>query len=292
MITKGWESTVNTLRKAASFPETTKFLISYFFYSDSYSTIGSIGVLVMQQHMCMPSFMIAVVLLEVLVFAAAGSMLAIRVQHTWRLEPKQMIFACLCGYIVLCLLGILGLVPGSPVGLKSVPEAFFFGALHGLLMGPVQSYSRTLFSDLIIPGQESEFFALYEITDKGSSWLGPLVAGELYRATGSIHAGFIYLLAMTILPAMLLLTVNHRKGMQEVQGLVSSKRAGVNSETPLRSGTLQLSEQRLLQDEEGEDGQEGGGAGGCEEGGGRGRCGQGRLGCGVDDSAVAVSVAT
>jgi UMF1 family MFS transporter len=282
MITKGWESTVLTLRKAASFPETTKFLISYFFYSDSYSTIGSIGVLVMQQHMCMPSFMIAVVLLEVLVFAAAGSMLAIRVQHTWRLEPKQMIFACLCGYVVLCLLGILGLVPGSPVGLKSVPEAFFFGALHGLLMGPVQSYSRTLFSDLIIPGQESEFFALYEITDKGSSWLGPLVAGELYRATGSIHAGFIYLLFMTILPAMLLLTVDHRKGVQEVQGLASSG-------TSLRSSKLQLSEQRLLEDEEGEEGHGGGGAGECEEGVGGVR---GGLGCSVDGSTVAVSVAT
>jgi MFS-type transporter involved in bile tolerance (Atg22 family) len=35
------------------------------------------------------------------------------------------------------------------------------------MLGPVQSYSRTVFSDLVIPGKEAEFFALYEITDKG-----------------------------------------------------------------------------------------------------------------------------
>jgi UMF1 family MFS transporter len=38
-----------------------------------------------------------------------------------------------------------------------------------------------VFSDLVIPGKEAEFFALYEITDKGSSWLGPLAVGEIFR---------------------------------------------------------------------------------------------------------------
>ena len=41
------------------------------------------------------------------------------------------------------------------------------------MIGAVQSYSRTMFCDLLIPGKEAEFFALFEITDKGSSWLGP-----------------------------------------------------------------------------------------------------------------------
>ena len=268
LITKGWVSTARTVRQAAGFPETAKFLLAYFFYSDSYATIGSIGVLVMQQHMCMPSSMIAIILLEVLVFAAAGNLLSMRVQRHFSLQPKVMIFYCLCGYMLLCLLGTLGLVPGSPVGLKSVPEAFFFGAVHGSMMGPVQSYSRTLFADLIIPGQESEFFALYEITDKGSSWLGPLVAGELYRATGSVHAGFIYLGCMTFLPALLLLTVNHRKGMRDVQGLGNMQRAGVSVVTGAHATA-----HAILKEEEDEDegsGMRQYGRGGEGEGGGGG----------------------
>ena len=60
-----------------------------------------------------------------------------------------------------------GLIPDLQFGLTNVWEGFLFGAIHGLMLGPVQSYSRTVFSDLIIPGKEAEFFALYEITDKG-----------------------------------------------------------------------------------------------------------------------------
>ena len=199
------------MQQASRFPETSKFLVAYFFYSDSYATIGSIGILVMQQQMCMPSVALGIILLEVLLFAAAGNVLSLKLQQALHIEPKRMIFFSLCGYMFLCFVGSLGLIPGSPVGLKSLPEAYLFGAIHGLMMGPVQSYSRTLFSDLVIPGKEAEFFALYEITDKGSSWLGPLVCGELFRATRSTSAGFIYLLAMTFLPAMLLLSVDHRK---------------------------------------------------------------------------------
>jgi MFS-type transporter involved in bile tolerance (Atg22 family) len=71
----------------------------------------------------------------------------------------------------------------SPIGLKSTPEAFLFAAIHGLCIGAVQSYSRTMMSDLLIPGKECEFFALYEITDKGSSWLGV----DLYESCGTLQ---------------------------------------------------------------------------------------------------------
>lgn len=194
LLTKGWTSTASSLRQATSFPETLKFLAVYFMYSDSYSTIGYLGVLAMQQQMCMPSSLVGVILLEVLAFAAAGNALALRLQRRLSLEPKRVVFLALCGYIFLCIMGLAGLVPGSPVGLKTTPEAFLFGGIHGLMLGPVQSFSRTLFADLVIPGCEAEFFALYEITDKGSSWLGPLVVGEIYRVTRSINAGFLYLL--------------------------------------------------------------------------------------------------
>jgi hypothetical protein len=47
LLTTGWVSTVHTLRDVFSsrggkmaYPETGKFLVAYFFYSDSYSTIG------------------------------------------------------------------------------------------------------------------------------------------------------------------------------------------------------------------------------------------------------------
>lgn len=42
--------------------------------------------------------------------------------------------------------------------------------------------ARGRYADLTLPGKEAEFFALYEITDRGSSWLGPLVAGAILQS--------------------------------------------------------------------------------------------------------------
>lgn len=43
--------------------------------------------------------------------------------------------------------------------------------LIGLLLGATQNSCRVLFSELLPHGHEAKFFALYSITDKGSSWI-------------------------------------------------------------------------------------------------------------------------
>ena len=43
----------------------------------------------------------------------------------------------------------------------------------GFVLGGTQALSRSLFSQLIPPGKEAEYFGFYEISDRGTSWLGP-----------------------------------------------------------------------------------------------------------------------
>jgi len=197
------------------------FLIAYFFYSDSYSTLATVGILIFQDVLCMKSLVLGIVILEVMIIAIFGNIFALHIQKRWNVEPKYMIFGQLCGYMLLCILGLLGLIPGSPVGMKHPSEAFIFAAMHGMMIGAVQAFSRSLYSDLLIPGKEAEFFALYEVTDKGSSWLGPLVVGMIHQSTSSHHMSFIYLLVMTVLPGALLLSVDYHKGMAAVQKLTA-----------------------------------------------------------------------
>ena len=63
---------------------------------------------------------------------------------------------------------------------------------------------RALFSELIPEGHEADMFALFEITDKGSSWLGPLVTSIILQQTGKIRPVLIYLLCAMVLPALML----------------------------------------------------------------------------------------
>ena len=60
----------------------------------------------------------------------------------------------------------------------AAPRQFMLlGVLLGIVLGGSQALSRSLFSQLIPKGKEGEYFGLYEISDKGTSWLGPLLFG-------------------------------------------------------------------------------------------------------------------
>ena len=55
-----------------------------------------------------------------------------------------------------------------------------------MLYGSFQSYSRTCFSELIPGGQSASWFGLYSITDKSSSFLGPLLVSLITNFTGEV----------------------------------------------------------------------------------------------------------
>lgn len=86
-------------------------------------------------------------------------------------EPKWIIIVSLA---VLALIPIYGLVgfATNEAGMRHGWELFIVMVLFALPLGVVQSYSRSYFSNVIPTGYESQFFSLFEITDKGSS-VGP-----------------------------------------------------------------------------------------------------------------------
>ena len=85
-------------------------------------------------------------------------------------------------------------VPGlfnDKFGLVNVWEMYLVGVIYGLNIGSIQSYSRSMFTLMIPPNRESEFFGLYEVTDKGSSWIGPLIIAVISNYW-SLRWGIIY----------------------------------------------------------------------------------------------------
>ena len=57
---------------------------------------------------------------------------------------------------------------------------------------PAQGLCRR---DHLIPaGREGEYYGFYEISDKGTSWLGPLAFGLVYQLTASYRVGLVSLL--------------------------------------------------------------------------------------------------
>jgi UMF1 family MFS transporter len=92
---------------------------------------------------------------------------------------------------------------------------YVLGAVYGFVLGGLSSYCRALFGELIPPGSEAAFYALYAITDKGSSVFGPAIVGAIVDRTGEIRPAFWFLAMLVGLPAPLIWFVDVDRGKVE-----------------------------------------------------------------------------
>ena len=89
------------------------------------------------------------------------------------------------------------------------------GAIYGVVLGGLSSHCRSLFGELIPPGSEAAFYALYAITDKGSSVFGPAIVGAITDRYGEIRPAFVFLAVLIFIPLPLMLMVDVDRGKRD-----------------------------------------------------------------------------
>jgi len=97
-------------------------------------------------------------------------------------------------------------------GLNNQVEFYLAGALYGFQIGSVFAYSRSILQHMTPEGCESEFFSFYELTDKGTSWLGPILLSVMGEATGQTRWGFFSIIIFLVVGAIILTQVDTQQG--------------------------------------------------------------------------------
>lgn len=98
-------------------------------------------------------------------------------------------------------------------------------------MGGISSYARSFFGRLIPPRSEAAFYALFAITDKGSSAVGPAIVGAIVDATGTIRPAFFFLAVLIAVPAPLIWMVDVEQGQVDAVRLAGiMKKSGGDDE--------------------------------------------------------------
>jgi len=96
-------------------------------------------------------------------------------------------------------------------------EFWVMAFVVALVLGGSQALSRSLFSQMIPKDQEAEFFSFYEISERGTSWMGTFVFGLVNQQFGSLRAGILSVIFFFIVGLALLPLVNVAKAMLEGQ---------------------------------------------------------------------------
>jgi MFS transporter, UMF1 family len=92
-------------------------------------------------------------------------------------------------------------------------QLFVMGFFLALVLGGSQALSRSLFSQMIPADHEAEYFGFYEISERGTSWIGPLLFALAVQLTGSQRVALVSLILFFVLGLALLVPVNVRQAI-------------------------------------------------------------------------------
>jgi UMF1 family MFS transporter len=186
-----WRSLGRTAKHARHLKDVLLFLSAWFLLSDSIATVSGTAVLFAKTTLGMSYAMLALINVIATISGVLGAFTWSRVSHYFDLTPVQTILMCIALFELIPIYGLMGYLPPVQrlgfLGLQQQWEMYPLGAVYGFVLGGLSSYCRALFGELIPPGFEAAFYALYAITDKGSSVFGPAIVGAITDAYGEIR---------------------------------------------------------------------------------------------------------
>jgi UMF1 family MFS transporter len=202
----GWRQLAATARDMRRRPRTLAFLLAYLVYNDGIQTVISQASVYGSEELGLGQSTLIVAVLLVQLLAVAGALGMGRLARTY--GAKRTILGSLVAWTVTI---------GAGYFLPAGSSAWFFvlAAGIGLVLGGSQALSRSLFSHLVPPGKEAEYFSAYEMSDRGMSWLGPLLFGVTYQLTGSYRDAIISLVAFFVVGFVLLARVPVRLAVRD-----------------------------------------------------------------------------
>ncbi|GLL07990.1 MFS transporter [Dactylosporangium matsuzakiense] len=202
----GFKQLWTTLKGMRAVPLTLFFLIAYLIYNDGIQTVISLASVYGTEELKLSDDVLVPTILMVQFLAFAGALLLgrlARVIGAW----KTILLSLVLWTVVILVAFVL---PER----QAVPFVILGGGI-GLVLGGSQALSRSLFSQLIPKGKEGEYFGLYEISDKGTSWLGPLAFGLAYDLTNSYRVAIIALIVFFVVGFIALALVPIRRAIEQ-----------------------------------------------------------------------------
>jgi UMF1 family MFS transporter len=212
-----FRSVIFIYRKGRTLPEAMKFLSAYLLYNDGVQTVISVAAIFAAQELGMGTTQLILVILMIQ-FVAFGGALGFNWVAT-KLGTKQTIVLSLFIWCATTIYAYLGMKSTAIVLGIEQRQLEFWGLAFviALILGGSQALSRSLFSLMIPKDQEAEFYSFYEISERGTSWMGTAIFGAVNQAFTSFRLGILSVIFFFIIGLILLPFVNVKKAMEEAK---------------------------------------------------------------------------
>jgi UMF1 family MFS transporter len=188
-------------KQLREYPVTKRFLRSFFFYNMGVQTVMYLATYFASQELKMETSQLIITVLIIQLVAIGGALLfsrlSNRIGNIYTLGIIIFIWICICiaAYFV-----------------HTVTQFYGLAFSVGMVMGGIQSMSRSTYSKLLPPTKDTaSFFSFYDVCDKIGTVLGTLSFGYVSEFLGGMRNSVLALMIFFIIGGISLMFVDQKK---------------------------------------------------------------------------------
>jgi MFS transporter, UMF1 family len=210
----------HTVADIRRYPQTMMFLIAYLLYNDAIQAVLALASQFGSDELKIP---VSSLTLAILMVQFVGFFGAIGFQWLAAVTGAKRAIA-------VSLVLWTGMLIYLFKWVYTTRDFFIVAAIVAIVMGGSQALSRSLFAQLIPPGKEAEYFSIYEVSDKGTSWVSPLVFGLALQITHSYRQAILSLIVFFVAGLAVLTKVDVKRGAADAERDLNGQGAPLNSD--------------------------------------------------------------
>ena len=189
IITNGFKELAKVWGQARQMPLLKRFLISFFLYSMGVQTVMLAATLFASQEIHLAESKLIISLLLIQIVAIAGAYIMAKLSNKFG-NIKVLMFTVVL-WICICI---------SAYYTTTEMQFYALATIVGLVMGGIQSLSRSTYSKIMPPTHNTaSFFSFYDVTEKVAIVIGMFSFGLIHELTGSMRNAIIALVVFFFL---------------------------------------------------------------------------------------------
>jgi UMF1 family MFS transporter len=186
-------------------PLSLRYLIAYLIYNDGIQTVNTVAAIFATAELGLEPQQLVLVILMIQFVAALGAILFNRIAR--RIGAKSTVIITLIGWSALLVYGYAYLIRPEQIWGWAFAEA--------LVLGSSQALSRSIFAKMVPLSHQAAYFSLYEISERGTSWLGPLVFALAVQISGSSRIALLPIIAFFLFGIIVLWLTDVRQAIAD-----------------------------------------------------------------------------
>ncbi|MBK9732830.1 MAG: MFS transporter [Chitinophagaceae bacterium] len=180
------------------------YLVAFFFYNSAVQTVMYLATIFAKDEIKLEQTRLIMIILIIQLVAVAGAYLFSRISNRYgnirSLNIAIIVWICVC------------------IAVYQVTSEYpFYGIAFvvGMVMGGIQSMSRSTYSKLVPPTKDTaSFFSFYDVTEKLATVFGTAIYGLILEITGNMRNSVLALILFFIVGIIFLYQVKKEKSLE------------------------------------------------------------------------------